>query len=105
MFRKPNVYVNIAPLFLIRMECLNLLTIPRHYYKKTLEKLTISEIISRMAVYEDTKDFIENDIELEKNSPEDIKELVIEAVKRFRNEWVDIDGDKLQEKFVKNLSK
>ena len=103
MFRKPNIYVNIAPLFDIRMECSSLLSIPCHYYSKKLSrKLTISEITnSKSAVYLDTKNFQDDGIELIKNSAEEIKELAIEATKRQRKEWVDNEGDKLHEKFVK----
>ena len=42
MFRKPNIYVNIAPLFDLRMECSSLISIPCHYYSKKLSRrLTI----------------------------------------------------------------
>ena len=103
MFRKPNIYVNIAPLFDIRMECSTMLTIPCHYYSKKLsKKLTITEITnSESAIYIDNKQFQDDGIELIKNSPEEIKEIVIEAAKRNKKEWIDNDGDKLNKKFVK----
>jgi putative glycosyltransferase (TIGR04372 family) len=103
MFRKPNIYVNIAPFFDIRMECSAMLTIPCHYYSKKLsKKLTITEITnSESAIYSDTKKFQDDGIELIKNSPEEIKEIVIEASKRNKKEWIDNDGDKLNKKFVK----
>tara|TARA_B100002019_G_C21250745_1_gene591000 strand:- start:66 stop:1277 length:1212 start_codon:yes stop_codon:yes gene_type:complete len=103
MFRKPNIYVNIAPFFDIRMECSNLLTIPCHYYSKKLSrKLTVTEITnSKSAVHVDSKHFQNDGIELIKNSSEEIKELVIEAAQRRNKAWVDKDGDKLNEKFVK----
>jgi putative glycosyltransferase (TIGR04372 family) len=103
MFRKPNIYVNIAPFFDIRMECSALLTIPCHYYSKKLSrKLTITEITnSKSAVYLDSKHFQDDGIELIKNTPEEIKEIAIEAAKRNRKEWVDTDGDILNKKFVK----
>ena len=103
MFRKPNIYVNIAPFFDIRMECSNLLTIPCHYYsKKVSRKLTITEITSsEYAIYDDSKKFKDDGIELIKNTPEEIKEIAIEAAKRNRKEWIDDDGEKLNKKFVK----
>ena len=103
MFRKPNIYVNIAPLFLLRLECSNLLSIPCHYYSKKLSRnLTISEIInSNSATYLETKSFSDDGIELIKNSAEDIKQLCIEAAKRNSKEWVDDKGDKLHERFIR----
>ena len=103
MFRKPNIYVNIAPLFDLRMECSSLLSIPCHYYSKKLSrKLTISEITnSKSAVYANSKHFQDDGIELIKNSAEEIKQLAIEAAKRHRKEWADNEGDKLQERFMK----
>ena len=47
IFRKPNIYVNFAPLFLLRTECLNMLSIPCYYYSKKFSRnLTISEIVN-----------------------------------------------------------
>ncbi len=101
IFRKPNVYINIAPLFDFRAELSNMLGIPCHYFsKKLLRKLTISEIVSANVFSSyDSNYILKNEIELIKNSPEDIKQLIIEAVKRYRKEWRDNEGDKLQEKF------
>ena len=106
MFRKSNIYVNIAPLFHLRLECSNLLSIPSHYYsKKLFRNLTISEITSNnSAVYLKTQNFQDNGIELIKNSPEDIKQLCIEAAKRHVNEWTDDEGDKLHQRFIKVFS-
>ena len=103
MFRKPNIYVNVAPLFHLRMECSRLLSIPCHYYSKKLSRnLTITEITdSKSAVYLKTENFQDDGIELVKNSAEDIKQLSIEAAKRHRNEWADSKGDKLQKRFMK----
>ena len=85
------------------MECSNLLTIPCHYYSKKLSRrLTITEITnSNSAVHIESKEFQDDGIELIKNSPEDIKEIVIEAAKRHVKEWTDDEGDKLNEKFIK----
>jgi putative glycosyltransferase (TIGR04372 family) len=103
MFRKPNIYVNIAPLFFLRLECSNLLSIPCHYYSKKLSRnLTISEITnSNSATYLETKSFFDDGIKLIKNSAEDIKQLCIEAAKRNSKEWADDKGDKLHERFIK----
>jgi putative glycosyltransferase (TIGR04372 family) len=103
IFRKPNIYVNSAPLFLLRTECLNMLSIPCYYYSKKFSRnLTISEIVNKKsAVYLDANLFQRDGIELIKNSSEEIKQLVIEAAKRHKKEWQDDEGDKLQEKFMK----
>jgi len=103
IFRKPNIYVNTAPFFDLRTECSNMLSIPCYYYSKKLSRnLTMSEIVnSKSALYWDTKYFQDDGIELIKNSPEEIKQLVIEAAKRQKKEWKDCEGDKLQEKFRK----
>jgi putative glycosyltransferase (TIGR04372 family) len=107
IFRKPNIYVNTAPFFDLRTECSNMLSIPCYYYsKKLLRNLTISEIVnSKSALYWDTKYFQDDGIELIKNSPEEIKQLAIEAAKRQKKEWKDYEGDKLQEKFRKIFSR
>jgi putative glycosyltransferase (TIGR04372 family) len=101
MFRKPNIYVNSAPLFFLRTECSNMLSIPCYYYSKNFSRnLTISEIVNKKsAVYLEGNFFQSDEIELIKNSPEEIKQLAIEAVKRQKKEWQDNEGDKLQEKF------
>ncbi|EDZ59940.1 hypothetical protein PB7211_263 [Candidatus Pelagibacter sp. HTCC7211] len=103
MFRKPNIYVNIAPLFDLRMECSSLLSIPCHYYSKKLSRrLTISEITnSESAVYLKSKNFKDAGIELMQNSADEIEKLAIEAAKRNIKEWKDKEGDKLNEKFIK----
>ena len=103
IFRKPNIYVNSAPLFFLRTECSSMLSIPCYYYSKKFSRnLTISEIVNKKsAVYLDTEHFQADGIELIKNSPEEIKQLAIEAAKRQKKEWQDNEGDKLQEKFRK----
>jgi inactivated superfamily I helicase len=64
--------------------------------------LNISEIVnSKSAIYLNTNHFHEDEIVLIKNSPEEIKQLAIEAAKRQKKEWKDCEGDKLQEKFRK----
>jgi len=106
IFRKPNIYINIAPLFDIRVEFSNMLGIPCHYFsKKLMRNLTISEITNtNLAANYNGNYFLDKEIELIKNSPENIKQVVIEAAKRNREECKDNEADKLQEKFRNILS-
>ena len=103
LFRKPNVYVNVAPLFYLRLECSNLLSIPCYYYSKILKrKLSLLEIInSNSAVYLNNSEYKNDSIELIQNNSEEIKMTVLEAEKRIKGTWSDKYADNLHDKFKK----
>jgi putative glycosyltransferase (TIGR04372 family) len=91
----------------------HLLITKHHIHKKYKKKLTLSEIFSfNVASAFDTKIYEINNIELKENSPEEIKDLVIEMDDRLNDKWKETDEDiMLQKKFwsifkenIKNLN-
>ena len=102
IFRKPLVYVNFSPLFHIHIESEFFTFIPKHHYSKKLgKKLTAKEIVNSDCFYYLNKiEFIRNDIVLEENSPEEIRDVVLEMHKKINHEEFMDDEDKnLQAKF------
>ena len=102
IFRRPLVYVSFSPLFHIHIESEFFTFIPKHHYSKKLERrLTAKEIInSDCFYYLSMAEFIKNNIELEENSPEEIRDVVLEMHKKINNEEFMDDEDKnLQTKF------
>ena len=102
IFRRPLVYVNYVPLYHIHIGSSKYISIPKHHYSKKLERrLTAKEIInSDCFYYLSMAEFIKNNIELEENSPEEIRDVVLEMHKKINNEEFMDDEDKnLQTKF------
>ena len=102
IFRKPLVYVNFSPLFHIHIESEFFTFIPKHHYSKKLERrLTAKEIInSDCFYYLNEAEFIKNNIELKENSPEEIRDVVIEMCMKINNEeFMDGEDKKFQNKF------
>ena len=102
IFRKPVVYVGYAPLGLIYSWNKKCLSITRHHFSKKYNKLlTAREILdSDLIKALDSNIYTSNDVELLPNSPEDIKDVVIEMKERLENTWIPNPEDKLlQEKF------
>jgi putative glycosyltransferase (TIGR04372 family) len=90
-----------------------LLLTKHHINKRNQKELTVSEIFSfNVASAFDTKIYEINNIELKENSPEEIKDLVIEMDDRLNDKWKETDEDiMLQKKFwsifkenIKNLN-
>jgi len=91
----------------------HLLITKHHIHKKYKKKLTLSEIFSfNVALALDSKIYEINSVELKENSPEEIKDLVIEMDDRLNGSWNETDEDiMLQKKFwsifkenIKNLN-
>jgi len=78
-----------------------LLLAKHHINKKNQKKLTISEIFSANVAFAYTSDEYKlNDVELEENSPEEIRDLVIEMDERLNGRWRDAKEDlSLQKRF------
>ena len=78
----------------------NSLIITKHHkHKKNKKELTVSEIFSsNVAVSLISEEFELNGIELEENSPEEIKDLVIEMDERLNERWKDTKEDLLLQK-------
>ena len=77
----------------------NLIITKHHKHKKNKRELTVSEIFSsNVALSVRTEEYELNDVELEENSPEEIKDLVIEMDERLNERWKDTKEDLLLQK-------
>jgi len=115
IFRRPIVYISVVPIYSIFNIVTHneniLLTIKKHINKKYNKELTISEIISSnvmRAQYADN--FEENDIELQENNPEEIRDIVIEMDERLSGNWKETKEDLFLQKdfwsiYTKNIKK
>ena len=111
IFRRPIAYI-FMPLGHLVGENENHLIITKHHkHKKNKKELTVSEIFSSNVALAIRADEYElNDVELEENSPEEIKDLVIEMDERLNERWKDTEEDLLLQKrfwsiFDKNIKK
>lgn len=99
VFRKPIAFVLVPFGYLIASNKDNLLITKHHIDKKNKKKLTISEIFSsKTALAIRTEKFELNNIELEQNSPEEIRDLVIEMDERLNGNWNETKEDLLLQK-------
>ena len=113
IFRKPIANVGVVPIALLESHNKDTLIIPRrHIYKKTKKKLSISEIFySNVSASLKSEEYDFNNIELEENEPEEIRDLVIEMDERLKGSWKEDSEDlllqknswKIFEKNIKNL--
>ena len=104
-FRKPIAYTGLVPLGdLHTYSEKNLHLVKHHILKKEKRKLSLTEIFSHgVAFAMDSKIFEEKGIELKGNTPEEIKDLVIEIAEYTEfNKKLDFQDKELQETF-KNL--
>ena len=77
----------------------NLIITKHHKHKKNKKELTVSEIFSsNVALALKSEKFELNGVELEENSPEEIKDLVIEMDERLNKRWKDTKEDLLLQK-------
>ena len=100
IFRRPVVLTGFANIGYMRTESKRNLIIPRHHiYQKSKKRLTLSEIFSsNVAIAHESEKFEQNGIELEENSPEEIKDLIIEIDERLNGRWKDTKEDLLLQK-------
>ena len=101
IFRKPLVFIFVPLGHLWANNDKHLLIIKHHIHKKYKKKLILSEIFSfNVAMAEDTKIYEINNIELKENTPEEIRDLVIEMDERLNGSWNETEEDRsLQKKF------
>ena len=77
----------------------HLIITKHHKHKKNKKELTVSEIFSsNVALCLKTEEYELNDVELEENSSEEIKDLVIEMDERLNGRWKDTKEDLLLQK-------
>ena len=110
IFRKPIAYVGVVPIARLESHNKDTLIIPKkHISKKTKKKLSISEIFySNVGASLKSEEYDLNNIELEENQPEEIRDLVIEMDERLKGSWKEDSEDLLLQKnsweiFEKNI--
>ena len=96
----------------MQVQCENDLLMTKHHFnKKNKKKLTVSEIFSsNVALSFRSEEYRNNNIELQENTPEEIKELVIEMDERISGSWKETQEDLLLQKkfwyiFENNMQK
>jgi putative glycosyltransferase (TIGR04372 family) len=99
IFRKPIVWVYVPLGYIITNNEKDLIITKHHINKKNKNKLTISEIFSsNVAVSLYANEFKKNDIELKENTPEEIRDLVVEMEERLTGCWHETEEDLLLQK-------
>ena len=100
IFRRPIAYIGSLPFIHIGRSSKETLVLTKHHInKKTQQELTISEIFStNVASAFETKEYELNNVELEENSPEEIRDLVIEMDERLSGRWKETKEDLLLQK-------
>jgi putative glycosyltransferase (TIGR04372 family) len=107
-FRKPIVYIGVVPFGGVTTSNKNSLVIfKEHIDINTNKKLSISEIFDRkLSSAYNKKLFSENNVRLIHNTPEQIKDAVIEMDKRLKGIWKETEEEKiLQNNFWSNFRK
>ena len=107
-FRKPIVYIGVVPVGGVTTSNKNSLVIfKEHIDINTNKKLSISEIFDRkLSSAYNKKLFSENNVRLIHNTPEQIKDAVIEMDKRLKGIWKETEEEKiLQNNFWSNFRK
>ena len=102
IFRRPIAYSNLATFgFTINHDEKSLILTKHHISKKFKRRLTVSEIfLSNLALCFKSEEYEKNGIELEENSPEEIRDLVVEMDERLNGCWIEKKEDSsLQKKF------
>ena len=104
IFRRPVAYIGHLPFgnfacFGGKNDKETLVLTKHHINKKNQQELTVSEIFSANVAFAYTSDEHKlNDVELEENSPEEIRDLVIEIDERLSGRWKDTKEDLLLQK-------
>lgn len=103
IFRRPIVYVNMVPLGFFATYRSQYLGITKHHHS-ILEnrELTLREIFSRGGFLAYASDYESRDIQLIENSPEEIRDVVVEMALRLQDSWKPCENDdELQHRFWK----
>ncbi|VFM96146.1 MAG: putative glycosyltransferase, TIGR04372 family [Candidatus Kentron sp. G] len=89
IFRRPIAYVDLVPLDYLPTFSKNFLGITKHHIdSKDNRELTLGEIFSRGVGFpRSSKDYESKGIYLVENSPEEIRDLVIEMAERLSGTW------------------
>ena len=107
IFRRPIAFIA-APIGYFFTSNKNFLLLTKHHINKlTKKELSVSEIFSSNAgMALSTEEFKKNNIELQENTPEEIRDLVIEMDERINGRWKETEQDiLLQHGFWSNFKK
>ena len=110
IFRRPVAFVVVPIGFWMTSNEKFLLLTKHHINKFNKKELTISEIFSsNLGIAFNTKDYENNNVELQENTPEEIRDFVIEMDERLNGNWKETDEDIFLQKkfwsiFEKNIS-
>ena len=111
IFRKPTIKIYTPLGDLTGSNRKDLLITKYHINNKNNKKLTISEIfLSEVALAYHSKKFEQNNIVLEENSPEEIRDVSVEMDERINGSWKETEEDLLLQKkfwsvFTENMKK
>jgi len=99
IFRKPVAYI-FTPMGQIQVQGENDLVIIKHHLnKKNKKELTLSEIFSSNVAFSHySEEYSNNNVELQENTPEEIKDLAIEMDERISGSWKETEEDLLLQK-------
>lgn len=102
IFRRPVVFVNMVPLgyfFSFRSEFIGLFK--HHYQISSGQEMTLQEIVeSGVHLSLETKEYADQGVSLKENSPEEIRDIVLEMADRVEEIWLPQAGDEgLQARF------
>lgn len=102
IFRRPLVYVNMVPLGYLRISMTKLIGITKHHFSvQNCRNLTLREIFSHGVGFDlETSDYESKGIRLIENTPEEIRDVVVEMAERLNGTWQSSpDDDALQRRF------
>ena len=106
VFRKPVVYANYTAFAFQYTAEKVFLAITKHHYSKILKReISIDEMVQNDVGYAfRSQDYLDKDIILIENTPEEIFDLAIEALERITGNWTEEKEDiELQEKFLSKI--
>lgn len=102
IFRRPVCYVNMVPVGYLNTFLKNSVAICKKHLLATERRyLTLQEIFKRELGFSlDSMEYSIQDVEVKENTPEEIKNLVLEMLARLNSEWNPMSGDDdLQRRF------
>ena len=111
IFQKPIAYIFVPLGYPYVCNKNNLLITKHHIHKEKNKKLNLSEIFSQnLSLCFNSEEFELNKIELQENSPNEIRDLAIEMDERLNDNWNETNEDKLLQKkfwslFNENMKK
>lgn len=102
IFRRPICYVNALPIGYLMSFVSHTIWLSKRFWQKDQQReLSLSEIFSfDLGFCLRTIDYQANGVSLIENTPEEIRDLVVEMIERLNGAWVDhADDETLQQRF------